>query len=281
MLSNDLTQILLLNPVKINYDLTKWNPDGKKDASWGADALGSLSMNTGSSFFPVDANIWDGVPFATRREFRSPVMRGVAEAYIRFRMLFTKPKKDPVKFFMEVKDNFEELEKVEVTDKQLEPMLKKLESSKQKYAISSLVSSKKMKKMENTLVTHGFVRYQTEESMIKFIKQCKKGLCLTEIEYFDKVIPEDVMAKFEKAEETKMFDNYLIMYHDPKNAKNIYYTSDVKKKDPIMFGVIRGSNKMYFIADWIDDYCNLTYKDILEQGIDMKLKTEKLDKVEK
>lgn len=277
MLSNDLTQIILLNPVKINYDLQKWNPEGRKDSTWSADSLEMISSSGGRDWStPQGANVWDGVPFQVRKQFNSPFWRSVADKYIKFRLLFNHPKKNPVDFFMEVKDNFEELKNTDIPDDKISSMVTTLEKSRQKFAISTLVAGKAITKLENKLVSAGLTRYQTEESIVKFIKQCKKGLCLTEIEYFDRPIPDDAMDKFEKAELVGVFDNYYIMYHDPKEAKKKNYTTE-KPKDPIMFGVIRGSNKLYFIADWIDELCNLTYKDILDQGIDYKLKMAKFE----
>lgn len=37
-----------------------------------------------------------------------------------------------------------------------------------------------------------------------------------------------------------------------------------KAKDPILFGVIQGSRKLYFIGDWIDDYCDLTLEKMMK-----------------
>lgn len=275
MISNDLKQIILLNPVRINYDLKKWNPDKKANSD--LDSFGGeMSIGASGWGFNKNENVWDGVPFVVRKQFNSPFWRVVADRYIKFRLLFSKPSKDPVDFFMELKENFEELKTTDVADEKISSMLKNLEKSKQKLAISSLISSKSLTQLENKLVDAGLKQYQTEESIIAFIKQCRKGLCLTEIEYFDRVIPDDVMEKFEQAEELAIFDNYYILYHDPKMEKEKKTYTEEKPKDPIMFGVIRGSNKLYFIADWIDELCNLTYKDILEKGIDYKLKKEKV-----
>lgn len=41
-----------------------------------------------------------------------------------------------------------------------------------------------------------------------------------------------------------------------------------KRKDPILFGVIAGSNKLYFIGDWIDEYCDLRFDDVVKQCTD-------------
>ena len=37
-----------------------------------------------------------------------------------------------------------------------------------------------------------------------------------------------------------------------------------KKKDPILFGVIKNSTKLYFVADWKDDYCELTLEEMFK-----------------
>ena len=53
------------------------------------------------------------------------------------------------------------------------------------------------------------------------------------------------------------------MHYDPENRySDMTHKEKVKeedkKRDPILFGVIAGSNKLYYITDWVDDYCNLT-----------------------
>ena len=42
----------------------------------------------------------------------------------------------------------------------------------------------------------------------------------------------------------------------------------IKAKGPILFGVIAGSNKLYFIGDWIDEYCDLRFDDVVKQCTD-------------
>lgn len=279
MLSNDLTQIIILNPVRINYTLNKWA--SKQGEPLTADEITDVSLMPQMQSFgneivsSLSAEVWDGVPFSVRREFRSPFWRSVFNSYIKFRLLFQKPNKNPVDFFIEVKDNFIELQKSDIPPEKFKQMLNQLEKSGQRLAMVNLNTQKKITDLENALVEAGINQYQTEESIIKFIRQCEKGLCLTEIEYFERVIPEDVMQKLDGAEELKVFDNYYILHHDPKKVDNKFYTKPPPpKRDPILFGVIRGSNKLYFVADWIYEFCSLTYKDILKQGIDYKLEKQ-------
>jgi hypothetical protein len=59
--------------------------------------------------------------------------------------------------------------------------------------------------------------------------------------------------------ELEVFDNYVVLYYDPEGTvyKETAY-EEAKRRDPIIFGVIAGSKKLYYVADWIDEYCDLT-----------------------
>jgi hypothetical protein len=50
-----------------------------------------------------------------------------------------------------------------------------------------------------------------------------------------------------------------------------------KKKDPILFGVIQNSRKLYFIGDWTDEFCDLTLDKMMEiisdKGLDINNKS--------
>ena len=53
-----------------------------------------------------------------------------------------------------------------------------------------------------------------------------------------------------------------------------------KAKDPILFGVIAGSNKLYYIDDWIDEYCDLRFENIVDIiGKDKMMKNYLKDKI--
>ena len=68
------------------------------------------------------------------------------------------------------------------------------------------------------------------------------------------------------ADERGWFDNYLVLYFTTKGIESAELTKEEvrQKKDPILFGVIRNSRKLYFVADWTDEYCNLTLDKMLK-----------------
>lgn len=83
------------------------------------------------------------------------------------------------------------------------------------------------------------------------------------IKNYIRPIPEDVIEKKRKADKLMVFDNYCILYYDPENNA-ISPTVAEKMEDPILFGMIQGSTNLYYIADWIDEYCDLTLDRFIE-----------------
>jgi hypothetical protein len=304
MLTNDRTKIILMNPVRIDYRLSKFKKDqpDKAENSGSAAFLtnpsaiagNTIGVSFGSRDFDGDSdvmsdgrgglwmtgldnatNMWDGIPFSVQRRFRTKAARTVVELYIKFRLLFDKPQEDPTEIFGKVKDNFKALEDSEISTPQMLELIRQLEKARQYKAVTEAKHKKNLIELEEKLIKADIKQYQTEQTLISFILQSKKGLCLTEIENFDRVIPSDVIDKIEAAEALKIFDNYYILHYDPTGAENAFkkLTDKPKRieKDPIVFGVINGSDKLYYIADWIDKYCSLTYTELLKTNPDMKL----------
>ena len=120
-------------------------------------------------------------------------------------------------------------------------------------------------KYESVLYTEGLYYIVTEEQIVSFIKQCEKGLKLDYIKNFNRPLPQNVVNKISKINDLEIFDNYVVLYYDPEGK--VYKETareEAKRKDPILFGLIAGSNKLYYITDWVDEYCDLT----LEKFID-------------
>ena len=112
---------------------------------------------------------------------------------------------------------------------------------------------------ESVLYAEGCYYAVTEEQVAKFASQCEKGLKLSYLKNFSRPIPQEVIDKIARMNELEVFDNYVILYYDPEGK--IYKETtreEAKRRDPIIFGVIAGSTKLYYVADWIDEYCDLT-----------------------
>ena len=136
-------------------------------------------------------------------------------------------------------------------------------------------------KYESFLAAEGYYYVVTEQQVVDFVKKSERGISLDYMKNFIRPIPDEVVAKIAEADKLEVFDNYVIMHYDPKGkARQDTAKEEAKKRDPIVFGVIAGSTKLYYITDWIDEYCDLT----LEKFVDT-LKIEKddlvIDEIEK
>jgi len=91
----------------------------------------------------------------------------------------------------------------------------------------------------------------------------------TKFEDFTRIIPKDVLKK--KKESDGLFDSYVIYHYwsnaseDSEAVKSMTPEEKEKMKDPILFGRINETNRLYFIADWEDEYCDLTFDEIVDK----------------
>lgn len=134
---------------------------------------------------------------------------------------------------------------------------------------------------ESVLFSEGVYYAIGEEMMADFISKSERGIKLTYLKNFNRPIPQDVIDKITKMNELEVFDNYVILYYDPEGK--LYKDTaeeEAKRRDPIIFGLIAGSKKLYYVADWIDEYCDLTLEKFVDTlGIDKD--TLLIDKLEK
>lgn len=171
-------------------------------------------------------------------------------------------------FFASVKNSAEELELVKERYANYEKSISHLKRSGQLAVLERMEHELEIHRAETQLFAIGFRKVITEENVSEFAKKGCRELRLDWIKNFARLIPEAVLDAKEKCDENNIFDNYVILHYDPyKNGtqKTQAEIEAERKKDPILFGVIAGSNKLYYVADWIDEYCDLTFDKIVEK----------------
>ena len=124
-------------------------------------------------------------------------------------------------------------------------------------------------KFESILYANNFLFKITEEQLVDFVKKTEKGVQLCYIKNFIRPIPQEVIDKKKQADELLVFDNYCVLFYDPeqKSYKQTEAEKEAerkKKADPILFGMINGSTNLYYITDWIDEYCDLTLDEFIK-----------------
>ena len=205
-----------------------------------------------------------------------------------------KPELNVIDFFTNVK--LESKEGAEIYRDRVSKYLQAIHNANtvgQTALVEKLLSEMIANKYEALLASRGVYYAISEKRVVDFAKKTERGVSLTYIKNFIRPIPQDVIEKVIAANDYEVFDNYVVMHYDPKNEhKAETRKEEAKRKDPIIFGVIAGSRKLYYITDWVDEHCDLTLekfvdtlgttKDEFAEGpVPEKPKEEKKPEVEK
>ena len=143
--------------------------------------------------------------------------------------------------------------------------LKNCDTSGQLAMKEKLLRDMVVNKYESVLYANDLYYVVTEDQIVEFVKKTEKGVRLTYIKNYMRVIPPEVVEKITKTNALEIFDNYAILHYDPDCLAYSETIEETKKRrDPILFGLIRGSNKLYYITDWIDEFCDLTLDKFVE-----------------
>ena len=181
--------------------------------------------------------------------------------------IFNKPQMDAIKFFTTVK--LTSKESAETYRDRVSKYLKAVHNANmigQTALVEKLLSEMIANKYEALLYSTGKYYVITEEQLVNFAKKTEKSIDLCYIKNYARPIPSDVIDQVAKVNELEVFDNYVVLFYDSKGtSKRETKKEEAKRKDPIIFGVIAGSNKLYYITDWVDEYCDLT----LEKFVDI------------
>lgn len=121
---------------------------------------------------------------------------------------------------------------------------------------------------ESVVVAAGFTSYVSEDTMIEFLRKSERGTMVDFLRYYDDEIPPEAIEKKVAADKLMVFDNYVVAHYSDiiqKAAKVEKKVSDKeekkqreKRRDPILFGLIKNSRKLYYITDWTTDTDDLT-----------------------
>lgn len=131
-------------------------------------------------------------------------------------------------------------------------------------------------KYESILYASGFTKVITEKQLLKIgekIKDIKKrNLELTYIKNYVKQIPDNIVDLKLKSDLLEVFDNYVVLHYGDEISESPTVKEQRRineiKRDPILFGIIKGSRKLYYIGDWIDEDDDLTWETIEENSDD-------------
>lgn len=160
--------------------------------------------------------------------------------------------------------NAEELKVFEDRENKVLELRERAVQAGQSSLIKKIDEESEVRKLENTLFALGLKRYISEQQLLQFAEKADKGLCLDWIKHFVRPIPKEVVDAKVRCDELRLFDNYAVLHYDPENKATLKIDREALK-DPILFGLIKGSRKLYFVGDWMDEQCDLTFQQIIDK----------------
>lgn len=167
-------------------------------------------------------------------------------------------------------------------------LMKKPKITGQKKMAKKIYNQSKILIRETQAVKAGFHTYVLREDILYYIENIsKKTVKIIELENYERDIPDDVVNRLVEAQ--PFFDEFFIVFTDYTGEAERTVAKEKRDKDPILFGVIHHpekdnmpTNRMYFIADWVDEYCDLTLEELcLQYEGDMKRGIRHLNNIPK
>lgn len=153
-------------------------------------------------------------------------------------------------------------------------LMKKALITGQKEQLAKLKFISTCLKKEAVLIDYGITSFVYKEDILAYAdKISDKSIHITELENFPREVPDEVVEQIAKLKEAKLFDQYFIVYTDYAEMEPELKAKVQKERDPILFGTFVDShshgvkmlhNRFYYIADWEDEYCDLTLSKMVE-----------------
>ena len=168
-------------------------------------------------------------------------------------------------FFHSVKDSVEELKVVDIRARGYEATIAKAAKAGQVAFVEHLQQNLVAVRSESQLAAMGLSRYIEEEVLASFARKSSRALKLDWIRNFIRPIPEELLKRKLDLDERLIFDNYAVLHYDPSGTGSADTEEErAKKRDPILFGVLRGRRRLYHVGDWQDEFCDLTLDQIAD-----------------
>jgi len=267
-----LKELDIFDYFEVDQNLPKHQKDSDNkvevNEGWGTTPQAWISVDNSTS----GDNF--GTVWVNGTQLRTPLMRRFKD-WVISKLQSTRqaeekrPKKliTVIDFFTQLSKSYKELTPIADIAEHYEKALVQAKTMGQTALLQRLTDVLDMVRSEAHLIAMGIRKYVTEKQVVTFYEKVgeDKNLKLTWIKNFNRIIPEDIYTLKKNIDERKLFDNYVVLHYDPANNGEKMTKEEIeKKKDPILFGVMKNSRKLYYVADWKDEYCDLTLEEMFK-----------------
>lgn len=174
------------------------------------------------------------------------------------------PSLTPEQFFTAVGQSAEELLVVSDHFEAYRRAIRTLKHRGQQAFAEKLLGDFTIARAEGQLVALGLTRVLSEARVVELAQKSPRAISLTPLRNYTRMIPDAVIVDKDRADVVGAFDGYAVLHYDP-NSKHARPTAEeTRPRDPILFGLIRGSRRLYVVGDWIDGDDDLTLEKVGE-----------------
>jgi len=183
----------------------------------------------------------------------------------------------PILYFKYIKKKFKILERMRMDTrlKRLEKAFYEALDSGQAELGEKLFKKLAVETRETAMYAKGIRFFIEKQDLDKHKRNIRGGhISNTMLKDFTRLIPKNVSEKYKNS--LGLFDDYVVYhYWNEEEVKKVEKKQKMepeeraKMRDPVLFGIIRETDKLYFIADWEDEQCDLTFDEIIDKvGLD-------------
>ena len=206
-----------------------------------------------------------------------------------------RPDMEPKDYFLQLKADKKQvdIEKFNLASASIAKEIRKAHEAGQKVLLHRLAFMWEVVQKEITAAVAGFDTYVYREDVVKLVDNIKpaKSILVTELENFSRIIPDENIEIINKAKSLNIFDGFLVVYTDLSGDTNIEKAKETREafvarnRDPVVFGLFMSKTlsvrheRMYYITDWEDEYCDLTFAKMVDKLSEMNGKTYKPKKI--
>lgn len=182
---------------------------------------------------------------------------------------------EPHEYFAVLKESVKNVD-AEALQQQLSVVAEHLIRAKavgQKNLLNQLAFTHDVIVREMKLLTAGISRFVYQDD-VKHLLDKTRHIKIIELERYPRVIPLAQMEAIQAAKDLGIFDEFCVVFSDYTGED--YKTPEEKaavarNRDPVVFGYFRHKmtaikhDRFYFITDWEDEYCDLTFGKMIEK----------------
>ncbi len=197
----------------------------------------------------------------------------------------TNPELEPKDYFEFIKGKITEVQKETLEQNMLflSKEIEKAHSLGQKTLSHKSAYMWEILQKEMVLVSLGYNKFVYRQDVVKMIDSIKpkNSVKIIELENYPRVIPDENVEIIKKIRDLEIFDLLVVVYTDFTNEEvntPVQKEFVAKNRDPIIFGMFLNDkinlkhDRLYFITDWEDEFCDLTFSKMLDKMSQLGIK---------